>query len=216
MTLIELREMCAKICDTHRDKSATLVGATKAMWCAEDIRAIQLPEQEPLAWMNPTSKAIVAADLKIPGVTLEDFDIPLYAAPPSISTGEQTVNDYLTVESLEKLVVELQLRIDGRFHNGLKWHSPGMGEVHSHDHKYEIQCMVEIPETPEGQDQIACTDLADKVCDALNEIDVMKKQVAELKESLRQVLDEYDHSCMIENGYLAYGTAVYVARELLK
>ena len=49
MTLIELREMCAKICDTHRDKSATLVGATKAMWCAEDIRAIQLPEQEPVA-----------------------------------------------------------------------------------------------------------------------------------------------------------------------
>lgn len=118
MTLIELREMCAKIADDEewdqRDSMDTMAACGAI---AKGIRAIQLPEQKPVAWMNPISRAIVRTDLKILGVTLEDFAIPLYAAPPS-------------VDVLEKQVAELK--------ESLRWVVDFVSPDGSYDHK-ELQ-----------------------------------------------------------------------------
>lgn len=45
-----------------------------------------------------------------------------------------------------------------------KWHAPGMGEIHSEDHKIIIQC---IGENDAGE-EIACDKTARIVCDRLN------------------------------------------------
>jgi hypothetical protein len=47
-----------------------------------------------------------------------------------------------------------------------KWHAPGMGEVHYHDHSFMIECMREIDHP--DQDYIASEPLANWVCEALN------------------------------------------------
>ncbi len=48
------------------------------------------------------------------------------------------------------------------------WHAPGMGEVHSHDHKYMIDCRREIDDP--DQDYVADDGLAKRVCAALNAV----------------------------------------------
>ncbi len=47
-----------------------------------------------------------------------------------------------------------------------KWHAPGMGEVHYHDHSLMIDCQREIDDP--SQDYIADDELAKRVCAALN------------------------------------------------
>lgn len=56
-----------------------------ASFAEQILAALRQPAGEPVAWMHPLSGGIVKAALKIPGVTLDDFDIPLYAHPPSPS-----------------------------------------------------------------------------------------------------------------------------------
>jgi hypothetical protein len=48
------------------------------------------------------------------------------------------------------------------------WHAPGMGEVHSHDHRYMIDCQRETEGDDADQDYVADEDLARKVAAALN------------------------------------------------
>lgn len=47
-----------------------------------------------------------------------------------------------------------------------KWHAPGLGEVHSHDHKYQIECLRDIDDP--DRDYVADDELAKHVCAALN------------------------------------------------
>ena len=48
-----------------------------------------------------------------------------------------------------------------------EWHAPGMGEVHSSDHKHEIYCSKQSIKNSEIT--VASDELARKVCDALND-----------------------------------------------
>jgi hypothetical protein len=54
-----------------------------------------------------------------------------------------------------------------------KWHAPGMGEVHYHDHSLMFECMRDSDDPL--HDYIADDDLAKIVCDALNSVERMKK-----------------------------------------
>lgn len=49
----ELREKCAKLCESLIDQSKTDIGKAMAQCCAENIRALPLPEvnQKPVAWI---------------------------------------------------------------------------------------------------------------------------------------------------------------------
>ena len=48
----------------------------------------------------------------------------------------------------------------------LKWHAPGMGEVHSEDHRFIIDCQRD--DDDDSPEYLADDELAQRVCDALN------------------------------------------------
>ena len=124
MTLIELREMCAKICDKHHNISASLAGSARAKWCAEDIRAIQLPVEQSRKdfatsdgeggfkdLISQFRKAAWERDmdemLRIQKFIFDLVENELLEQEPA----KPTVNNSLTVVALEKQVEELKLSL---------------------------------------------------------------------------------------------------------
>jgi hypothetical protein len=91
--------------------------------CAEDIRAIHLPEQEPVGVLIVSHDGISSVALTSDkwhqqnllslwnSEKMRHTAKLIYAAPPSINTGNPTVNDSLTVAALEKQVAELKLSL---------------------------------------------------------------------------------------------------------
>lgn len=84
-----------------------------------------------------------------------------------------------------------------------EWHAPGMGEVHSSDHKYMIECMVEIDHP--DQDYIASNELADQVAKALNAVPSASANAlaivqAALEAAMKVVYDTKDRSGINADG----------------
>jgi hypothetical protein len=83
---------------------------------------------------------------------------------------------------------------------GVKWHAPGMGEVHHFDHLYMIDCQREIDHP--DQDYVADDALAMKVCAALNAYEgsgvvqdgiIRKISLKEAAEACESLANGYDH-----------------------
>lgn len=120
MTLIELREMCAKTIELFNDKTMEGDYMLDSDECAEIIRAIQLPEQEPIGVLMVSHDGIVSVTVTSDkwhqqnllrlwnSEKLRHTAKLIYEAPPSLNSSNPTVNDSLSVAALEKQVEELE------------------------------------------------------------------------------------------------------------
>lgn len=92
--IAELESWKAEACEVFNKLDLQAIGKALNLLPGDDIAVKTLSAinalraeldaaraQEPAAWMHPISKAVVRAEQKISGVTLDDLSIPLYSTP---------------------------------------------------------------------------------------------------------------------------------------